>query len=82
MKKCHPGVDDKRLYIVDTEFAQSLKIANRPGNTLGGMLRKAWDSTLLDNPNKNSPQKCEHPHISLVGHATFHELGHGHDRKQ
>lgn len=37
------GVADKRLLVVEPEFAAVLKVARREGNTLSSVLRKAWD---------------------------------------
>jgi hypothetical protein len=70
-----PGVDDKRLLILEEEFSQFLTNAARPGNTLSSMTRKAWDAKMyLNNPGKNSPEKATGAHISLIGHITRNEL--------
>src|SRR5262249_32926092 len=37
------GVSDKRLLIVEPEFASPLRVANREGNTLSCVVRQAWD---------------------------------------
>ncbi len=41
------GVADKRLLVVEPEFAQTLKVLRREGNTLSPIIRQAWDSGAL-----------------------------------
>jgi hypothetical protein len=69
-----PGVADKRLLVVESEFATALKVATRQGNTLSPLIRKAWDSDILGSLTKNSPAKATGAHISIIGHITRHEL--------
>jgi len=38
------GIDDKRLLVAESEFANVLKVMTREGNTLSPVLRGAWDS--------------------------------------
>ena len=38
------GVTDKRLIVVEPEFAQVLKVMAREGNTLSPIIRSIWDS--------------------------------------
>jgi Protein of unknown function (DUF3987) len=73
-KKNDPGVADKRLLVVEEEFAQALKVMKREGNILSPMLRRAWDSRPLSPLTKGEPIKCDKPHISIVGHITPEEL--------
>ncbi len=68
------GVTDKRLLIVEPEFASVLKAAGREGNTLSAILRQAWDSGALRTVTKNSPAKATDSHISLIAHITQEEL--------
>ena len=42
-----PGVDDKRLLLVEEEFARTLRAAGRSENTLGAVIRQAWDGQSL-----------------------------------
>lgn len=72
--KDDPGVDDKRLFVVETEYGNVLKVLARQGNTLSGILRNAWEGNPLRTITKNSPDRCQAPHISLVGHITPGEL--------
>jgi hypothetical protein len=70
-----PGIRDKRLMVVEEEFASLLKNASRRGSTITEVLRKGWESpTTLCNSNKNSPDRASFPHISLIGHITREEL--------
>jgi hypothetical protein len=69
------GITDKRLMIIEEEFASLLKNASRRGSTITEVLRKVWESpTALCNSNKNSPDRASFPHISLIGHITRDEL--------
>jgi hypothetical protein len=69
-----PGVTDKRLFVVESEFASALKVATRQGNTLSPLIRKAWDSDILGSLTKNAPTKATGAHITILGHITRHEL--------
>jgi len=68
------GVDDKRLLVVESEFASVLKSASREGNTLSAIIRQAWDDGDLRSLTKNSPARATDAHISLIGHITRDEL--------
>jgi hypothetical protein len=37
------GIDDKRLLVIEEEFASDLRVMEREGNTLSATIRKAWD---------------------------------------
>jgi hypothetical protein len=65
---------DRRLMIVEGEFAQALKVARREGNTLSPVLRNAWDGGVLRTLTKNSPVVSTDAHISIIGHITEEEL--------
>jgi hypothetical protein len=69
-----PGEPDKRLLILETEFASVLKQTERQGNTLSPILRQAWDGMPLRTMTKNSPARSTGAHISLIGHITVDEL--------
>jgi hypothetical protein len=68
------GEDDKRLLVIEAEFANVLKVMAREGNTLSPVIRCAWDSGDLRTMVKNSPAKATKAHISIVGHITRDEL--------
>jgi len=65
---------DRRLLIVQTEFASVLKVASREGNNLSSTLRDAWDSGNLRTLVKNNPTRATGAHISIIGHITRGEL--------
>jgi len=69
-----PGVEDKRLLVVEPEFASALKAAGRERNTLSPTIRSAWDSGILRTLAKNSPAVATDAHVSIVGHITHEEL--------
>jgi hypothetical protein len=69
-----PGVTDKRLMVVEQEFASALSVAEREGNTLSQNIRRAWDGNTLESLTKQSPLRATDPHISIIGHITFDEL--------
>lgn len=68
------GVEDKRLLVHEAEFASTLRVMNRDGNTLSAIIRQAWDTGDLKTLTKNSPAKATGGHISIVGHITKDEL--------
>jgi hypothetical protein len=68
------GVADKRLLVIEPEFASVLRVAGRDGNTLSTVYRQAWDSGHLRVLNKNSPVKATGAQISVIGHITRDEL--------
>ena len=68
------GITDKRLFVVEEEFAQTLRVLGREGNTLSPVIRNAWDSGNLSILTKNSPARATGAHISIIGHITKDEL--------
>ena len=68
------GEADKRLLVIESEFANVLKVMTREGNTLSPVIRLAWDCGDLKTMVKNSPAKATGAHISIVGHITRDEL--------
>jgi len=68
------GVYDKRLMVVEGEFASTLRVLKREGNTLSAVMRSAWDTGTLNTLTKNSPAKATGAHISIIGHITRQEL--------
>src|SRR5262249_26546163 len=69
-----PGVEDKRLLVVEPEFGRVLQAAEREGNTLSSVMRQAWDSGKLGNLTRNSPHAATGAHIAIIGHVTRREL--------
>jgi hypothetical protein len=68
------GVEDKRLLLLEEEFAQVLTVAERPGNTVSVQIRRAWDTGNISILTKNAPARATGAHVSVVGHITPDEL--------
>jgi len=68
------GEPDKRAMVIESEFVNVLKQAERMGNTLSVILRLAWETGKLRTLVKNSPTKATGAHIGIVGHITETEL--------
>lgn len=68
------GVHDKRLLVVESEFALALRATAREGNTLSPRIREAWDSGMLGSLTKTSQCRATGAHISIIGHITRTEL--------
>jgi len=68
------GVEDKRLFLVQSEFGAVLRVMHREGNSLSGVLRDAWDGQDLAPMTKSNTVRATAPHIGIVGHVTKDEL--------
>jgi len=68
------GVADKRLLVVQSEFASTLRVAGRDGNTLSATIREGWDSGNLRTLTKQDPVVATGAHICIIGHITADEL--------
>lgn len=64
---------DKRLLLVETEFASVLERMNSQGNTLSPLLRQAWDGSRLDTLVKRNRVTATGAHISVIAHITAEE---------
>jgi len=74
-----PGIDDKRLLVVESEFASALRVLQRDGNTLSAVLRRAWDlppKGVLRMLTKTAPARATGAHVVIAGHVTRDELLH------
>jgi Bifunctional DNA primase/polymerase, N-terminal len=69
-----PGVADKRLWLIESELASTLRVIQREGNTLSALVRRAWDTGTLGSLTKNSPARATNAHIGITGHITRDEL--------
>lgn len=69
-----PPITDKRLFIVETEFANVLAQGKREGNTLSSVLRDAWDGVSIKPATRSSRIWATRPHIALHGCITPTEL--------
>lgn len=69
------GVKDKRVLIMEPEFANLLSTMSRQGNTISPLLRTAWDGIpTLQIATKNNPMKATGTHVCFLGHITKPEL--------
>ncbi|MCA1679655.1 MAG: hypothetical protein LC777_12265 [Actinobacteria bacterium] len=69
-----PTSHDKRRLVLESEFAQVLKVLAREGNTLSPVIRNAWDAKTLQTIAKNTPVRARDAHIAIIGHITKDEL--------
>jgi hypothetical protein len=69
-----PGAPDKRLLVIEPEFASVLKSTGRELSTLSPTLRSAWDGRPLALLTRTAPARATQAHISIIGHITQTEL--------
>ncbi len=65
---------DRRLLVVEEEFARVLSVAARDGSTVSPVIRQAWDTGDLRVMTRKDPLKASGAHISIIGHITEEEL--------
>ncbi|MDP9222794.1 MAG: YfjI family protein [Actinomycetota bacterium] len=68
------GVADKRLLVIEEEFARVLTVASREGNTLSSVVRQLWDRGEAHTLTRNNPISASGAHLSIIGHITEGEL--------
>lgn len=68
------GITDKRLMIVEEEFAAVLQAARREGNTVSAAIRRFWDSGNFSPLTKNNRVTVTDAHVCFVAHITYEEL--------
>jgi hypothetical protein len=73
-KTVDAGVVDKRLLVVEAEFARVLAVLRRDGNTLSAILRDAWDRGRLGLMTKTNAARATGAHLSVIAHITTDEL--------
>jgi hypothetical protein len=69
-----PGVPDKRLLVLDEEFAAALACTKREGNTLSAIIRRLFDKGDVEPLTKTSKCKTTGAHVGIVTHITGDEL--------
>ena len=69
-----PGAPDKRLLVLEPEFASVLKAASREISTLSPTLRSAWDGRPLAVLTRTAPARATDAHVAIIGHITQTEL--------
>jgi uncharacterized protein DUF3987 len=65
---------DKRLLVLEPEFARVLKVAKREGSTISAVLRSLWDRDVANVATRNNPLSVKQAHLSVIGHITRSEL--------
>jgi hypothetical protein len=70
------GAQDKRLLVIEPEFASVLKSTSREISTLSPTLRSAWDGRPLALLTRTAPARATGAHVSIIGHITATELRH------
>lgn len=72
-KNYKPGIEDKRLLLVESELATTFRRMNREGATLGPTIRQAWDGSKLSVLNRLA-YTATGAHIVIIGHISPGEL--------
>jgi len=68
------GVPDKRLFMHESEFTRLLAIFQRDSETLGMVLRQAWETDRLAALSKKNPVRATGAHVSVNAHVTHDDL--------
>lgn len=58
-------IHDKRLWVLESEFANVLHQTKRDGNTLSAALRDCWDGVSIKPATKSNRIAATDPHVSL-----------------
>ncbi len=69
-----PGIKDKRLWIIESEFSRCLSVMRREGNTLSAILRDAWDAGNISVLTRVNELSATDVHIGITAHITEEEL--------
>jgi len=69
-----PGVTDKRMFVLDEEFAAALTCTRREGNTLSAVIRGFFDDGNAEPLTKSCRIKTTGAHVCIVTHITRLEL--------
>lgn len=69
-----PGVEDKRLFLLEAEFARVLTVMARKDNTLSAIARGLWDSGEAGVMTRTAPATTHGAHVCLIAHVTLEEL--------
>jgi Protein of unknown function (DUF3987) len=63
------GTEDKRLFILEPEWARVMEACRREGSTLSSVLRQAWDGHELGSLTK-AAYMASSSHVAILGHIT------------
>lgn len=69
-----PGIADKRVLIIESEYALVLRVIGRDGNTLSARIREAWDDGQLRIATRTNPLRATDAYVSIIGHITRDEV--------
>lgn len=69
-----PAIQDKRLWVIESEFANVLHQSKREGNTLSAALREIWDGGDIKPATKSNKIGATAPHVGIHGNITPAEL--------
>jgi len=67
-------IHDKRLLVIESEFANVLHQSKREGNTLSAALRDCWDGMPLKPATKSNRLSATDPHLGMICAVTPSEL--------
>jgi hypothetical protein len=65
---------DRRLLVVEPEFARILNVARRDGSTLSQIIRQAWDGGRLAVRSRAGTTVVDDSHVCVVAHVSSDEL--------
>ena len=66
---------DKRILVVEPEFARVLASSGWHGSTMSSILRQAWDGDSLQlRVRRQKALVANDPHVVVIGHITLEEL--------
>lgn len=65
---------ERRLLVLETEFARILNIGRREGATLSPILRDAWDGSRIQVRSRAGTVVVDGAHVCALGHITAEEL--------
>ncbi|MHB1845329.1 MAG: DUF3987 domain-containing protein [Deltaproteobacteria bacterium] len=68
------GDEDRRLFVIESEYARILAVGRRDGSTLPALLRQAWDGSRLQVRSRSGTAVADGAHVVVVGHITRGEL--------
>ncbi|WP_086970968.1 DUF3987 domain-containing protein [Vibrio coralliirubri] len=68
------GVSDKRLCIIEEEFANIFIKCRSNNSNLSSTIRKLFDGTNLSPLTKHDRISCTNPHVCIIGHITPKEF--------
>ena len=67
-------IHDKRLWVIESEFANVLHQTKRDGNTLSSALRDCWDGVTIKPATKSNRISATDPHVAMSAAVTTTEL--------